>query len=47
MLDQKAPRPAFSALVSEYETAIELPAWQQGLAGYLASLDASGISSGR
>jgi len=47
MLGQKASRPAFSALESEYETAIELPAWQEGLAGYLASLDASGISSGR
>jgi len=37
MLGQRAPRPAFSALESEYEMALELPPWQDGLAGYLAS----------
>lgn len=37
MLGRKAPRPAFSALESEYEDAIELPPWQEGLAGYLAA----------
>jgi dTDP-4-dehydrorhamnose reductase len=31
-----APRPPFSALVSQREHAIRLPAWQDGLAGYLA-----------
>lgn len=31
-----APRPAFSALVSQREHAIRLPGWQDGLAGYLA-----------
>jgi dTDP-4-dehydrorhamnose reductase len=31
-----APRPAFSALVSQREHAIQLPSWQDGLAGYLA-----------
>ena len=36
MLDQPAPRPAFSALVSQRQHAIELPAWQDGLASYLA-----------
>ena len=37
MLGRRAPRPAFSALESEYENAIELPPWQEGLTGYLAS----------
>jgi dTDP-4-dehydrorhamnose reductase len=31
-----APRPPFSALASQREHAIRLPAWQDGLAGYLA-----------
>jgi dTDP-4-dehydrorhamnose reductase len=31
-----APRPPFSALVSQREHAIVLPSWQDGLAGYLA-----------
>lgn len=31
-----APRPAFSALISQREHAIRLPTWQDGLAGYLA-----------
>jgi dTDP-4-dehydrorhamnose reductase len=31
-----APRPPFSALVSQREHAIRLPSWQDGLAGYLA-----------
>lgn len=37
MIGRKAPRPAFSALESEYETAICLPPWQEGLAAYLAA----------
>lgn len=37
MLDRKAPRPAFSPLESEYEYALELPSWQEGLAAYLAT----------
>ena len=37
MLGRKAPRPAFSALETEYENAIVLPPWQEGLAGYLAA----------
>lgn len=36
MLGRKAPRPPHSVLVSENTHAIELPAWQDGLAGYLA-----------
>ena len=31
-----APRPPFSALVSQREHAIRLPGWEDGLAGYLA-----------
>ncbi len=36
MLGRPAPRPAFSALTSQREHAIELPSWQDGLAGYLS-----------
>lgn len=36
MLGRPAPRPAFSALESQRQHAIELPSWQDGLAGYLA-----------
>jgi dTDP-4-dehydrorhamnose reductase len=36
MLGRPAPRPAYSALRSEREHAIELPAWQDGLAAYLS-----------
>jgi dTDP-4-dehydrorhamnose reductase len=36
MLGRPAPRPAFSALASQRRHAIELPTWQDGLAGYLA-----------
>lgn len=36
MLGRKAARPPHSALVSENENAIQLPTWQEGLAGYLA-----------
>lgn len=36
MLGRPAPRPAFSALTSQREHAIELPAWRDGLAAYLA-----------
>lgn len=36
MLGRPAPRPPYSALVSQREHAIELPPWQDGLAGYLA-----------
>jgi dTDP-4-dehydrorhamnose reductase len=36
MLGRPAPRPAFSALQSQREHAIELPSWHDGLAGYLA-----------
>ena len=36
MLGRPAPRPAYSALASQREHAIELPPWQDGLAGYLA-----------
>jgi dTDP-4-dehydrorhamnose reductase len=35
-----APRPAFSALASQREHAIRLPAWQDGLVGYLAQRQA-------
>jgi dTDP-4-dehydrorhamnose reductase len=36
MLGRPAPRPPYSALVSQREHAIGLPPWQDGLAGYLA-----------
>jgi dTDP-4-dehydrorhamnose reductase len=36
MLGRPAPRPAYSALRSQREHAIELPSWQDGLAAYLA-----------
>jgi dTDP-4-dehydrorhamnose reductase len=36
MMGRPAPRPALSALVSGRRHAIELPTWQDGLAGYLA-----------
>lgn len=36
MLGRPAPRPAFSALASQREHAIELPSWQDGLAAYLS-----------
>jgi dTDP-4-dehydrorhamnose reductase len=36
MLGRPAPRPPYSALVSQREHAIELPSWHDGLAGYLA-----------
>lgn len=36
MLGRPAPRPAYSALESQREHAIELPAWRDGLAAYLA-----------
>jgi dTDP-4-dehydrorhamnose reductase len=45
MLGRPAPRPPFSALVSERTHAIELPAWQDGLAGYLAQRGAERVPS--
>jgi dTDP-4-dehydrorhamnose reductase len=36
MLGRPAPRPAYSALASQHEHAIELPSWRDGLIGYLA-----------
>jgi dTDP-4-dehydrorhamnose reductase len=36
MLGRPAPRPAFSALESQREHAIELPPWRDGLAAYLS-----------
>jgi len=36
MLARPAPRPPYSALVSQREHAIVLPSWRDGLAGYLA-----------
>ncbi len=36
MMGRPAPRPAYSALVTQRRHAIELPTWQDGLAGYLA-----------
>ena len=36
MLGRSAPRPAYSALASQREHAIELPPWQDGLGAYLA-----------
>ena len=38
MLGRAAARPAFSALESEYPNAIQLPPWQEGLAGYLKQM---------
>ena len=45
MLGRPAPRPPFSALVSERTHAIELPAWQDGLAGYLTQRGAERVPS--
>lgn len=45
MLGRPAPRPPFSALVSERAHAIELPAWQDGLAGYLSQRTAEQVAS--
>ena len=45
MLGRPAPRPPFSALVSERTHAIELPAWQDGLAGYLAQRGAERVTT--
>jgi dTDP-4-dehydrorhamnose reductase len=42
MLGRPAPRPSYSALTSGREHAIVLPAWQDGLAGYLAQRQAGG-----
>ena len=36
MLGRPAPRPPYSVLTSQRRHAIELPSWQDGLAGYLA-----------
>jgi dTDP-4-dehydrorhamnose reductase len=36
MLGRPAPRPPYSVLTSQRKHAIELPPWQDGLAGYLA-----------
>jgi dTDP-4-dehydrorhamnose reductase len=36
MLGRPAPRPPYSALATQREHAIVLPAWRDGLAGYLA-----------
>jgi dTDP-4-dehydrorhamnose reductase len=36
MLGRPAARPAYAALVSQREHAIELPSWQDGLAAYLS-----------
>lgn len=36
MLGRPAPRPPYSALVSQRQHAIELPSWQDGLAAYLS-----------
>jgi dTDP-4-dehydrorhamnose reductase len=36
MLGRPAPRPAYSALASQREHAIELPSWRDGLGAYLA-----------
>ena len=44
MLGRPAPRPAFSALVSQREHAIRLPTWRDGLAGYLAQRQAEAAS---
>ena len=40
MLGRPAPRPAYSALVSQRQHAIRLPSWRDGLAGYLAQRQA-------
>jgi dTDP-4-dehydrorhamnose reductase len=40
MLERKAPRPAYSALVSERRDPILLPSWREGLAAYLAEREA-------
>lgn len=42
LLGRPAPRPAYSALMSQREHAIRLPSWQDGLAGFLAQREAEG-----
>ncbi len=42
MLGRPAPRPPYSALASQREHAIKLPAWQDGLAGYLSQRGGGG-----
>jgi dTDP-4-dehydrorhamnose reductase len=42
LLGRPAPRPSFSALMSQREHAIRLPSWQDGLAGFLAQREAEG-----
>jgi dTDP-4-dehydrorhamnose reductase len=42
LLGRPAPRPAYSALISQREHAIRLPSWQDGLAGFLAQREAEG-----
>jgi len=42
MLGRPAPRPAYSALASQREHAIELPPWQDGLSAYLSQRRAEG-----
>jgi dTDP-4-dehydrorhamnose reductase len=40
MLGRPAPRPAYSALESQREHAIELPPWRDGLSAYLSQRSA-------
>jgi len=40
MLGRPAPRPAYSALASQREHAIELPSWRDGLSAYLSQRSA-------
>jgi len=40
MLGRPAPRPPYSALTSQREHAIELPAWRDGLSAYLTQREA-------
>jgi len=39
---RKAPRPAYSVLVSERKNAIELPPWERSLRRYLADRELDG-----
>ena len=44
MLGRPAPRPPYSALTSQREHAIQLPSWEDGLAGYLAQRQTEGVA---
>jgi dTDP-4-dehydrorhamnose reductase len=45
MLGRPAPRPPYSALASQRQHAIVLPAWQDGLAAYIAQRESDAVTA--